>query len=236
MEQLPLPTSLAEVEAVSDPLARTRKKEGKKNKEKKQKLMLRWQLIRALYQPNPPETIAKIQEVLHRLQRSPEGWQLAQSLIAHREDNIRFYAALTLIIKLNRDRYVCVSEQREAEQHLTVDSAGLSEDDAKGLLENLIGWTLQSLADGAGNFVIKKLCTALVTYFMHFSHLWPNCIRHFIYCLDLGRGAPADSLDDALSSEILVGKLDRLKLRVAIWFATTFVEEVGKTDMSAPKL
>lgn len=65
------------------------------------------QLIRALYQPNPPETIAKIQEVLHRLQRSPEGWQLAQSLIAHREDNIRFYAALTLIIKLNRDRYVC---------------------------------------------------------------------------------------------------------------------------------
>lgn len=62
-------------------------------------------MIRALYQPNPPETISKIQEVLHRLQRSPEGWQLAQSLIAHREDNIRFYAALTLIIKLNRDRY-----------------------------------------------------------------------------------------------------------------------------------
>jgi hypothetical protein len=64
-------------------------------------------LIRALYQPNPPETISKIQEVLQRLQRAPEGWQLAQSLISHHEDNIRFYAALTLIIKLNRDRYVC---------------------------------------------------------------------------------------------------------------------------------
>ncbi|KAJ4304020.1 member of the karyopherin-beta [Collariella sp. IMI 366227] len=157
MEQLPLPTSLAEVEA----------------------------LIRALYQPNPPETISKIQEVLHRLQRSPEGWQLAQSLIAHREDNIRFYAALTLIIKLNRDRY--------------------------------------------------KLCTALATYFMNFSHLWPNCIRHFIYCLDLGRGAPVDALDDALSTDILVTKLDRQKLRAAIWFATAFVEEVGKTDLNAPK-
>ncbi|KAH6849712.1 armadillo-type protein [Chaetomium sp. MPI-CAGE-AT-0009] len=189
MEQLPLPTSLAEVEA----------------------------LIRALYQPNPPETISKIQEVLHRLQRSPEGWQLAQSLISHREDNIRFYAALTLIIKLNRD------------------SSGLGEDDAKGLLENIIGWTIQSLADGAGNFVIKKLCTALVTYFMHFSHLWPNCIRHFIYCLDLGRGTSVDSLGDALSADILVAKLDPQKLKMAIWFATSFVEEVGKTDMSAPK-
>jgi uncharacterized membrane protein len=175
-------------------------------------------LIRALYQPNPPETISKIQDVLQRLQRSPEGWQLAQSLISHREDNIRFYAALTLIIKLNRD------------------SAGLSEDDAKGLLENLIGWVIQSLADGAANFVIKKLCTALVTYFMHFSHLWPNCTRHFIYCLDLGRGAPVDGLDDALQTDILVAKLDRQKLRLAIWFATSLVEEVGKTDMTAPKL
>lgn len=125
---------------------------------------------------------------------------------------------------------------RHATAHLTGNSTGLSEDDAKSLLENLIGWTLGSLTEGAGNFVIKKLCTALVTHFMHFSHLWPNCVRHFLYCLDLGRGAPLDSLDDALSSEILVGKLDRLKLRVAIWFATTLVEEVGKTDMSAPKL
>lgn len=115
-------------------------------------------------------------------------------------------------------------------------SAALSDDDAKGLLGNLVGWTIQALADGAGNFVIKKLCTALVTYFMHFSHLWPSCIRHFVYCLDLGRGAPLDSLDDALPTDALVGKLDRQRLRVAIWFATLFVEEVGKTDMNAPKL
>ncbi|KAL1839946.1 hypothetical protein VTJ49DRAFT_990 [Mycothermus thermophilus] len=182
MEQLPLPTSLAEVEA-----------------------------------PNPPETISRIQEVLHRLQRSSEGWQLAQSLIAHREDNIRFYAALTLIIKLNRD------------------SAGLSEDDASSLLENIIGWTIQALADGAGSFVVKKLCTALVTFFVHFSQLWPNCLRHFVYCLDLGRGSPLEGLDNALSTDLLVSKLDRRKLRLAIWFATTLVEEVGKTDMNAPK-
>jgi hypothetical protein len=115
-------------------------------------------------------------------------------------------------------------------------SAGLSDDDAKGLLENLVGWTIQSLADGAANFVVKKLCTALVTYFMHFSHLWPSCIRHFIYCLDLGRGAPVDSLDDALSTNVLVDKLDRQRLRAAMWYASAFVEEVGKTDMNASKL
>ena len=114
-------------------------------------------------------------------------------------------------------------------------SAGLSDDDAKGLLENIIGWTVQSLVDGAGAFVTRKLCSALVTYFMHFSHLWPSCLRHFLYCLDLGGGAPVENLDDALGTDVLVSKLDRQRLRVAIWFATSLVEEVGKTDMSAAK-
>ncbi|KAK4227944.1 putative importin [Podospora fimiseda] len=186
MEPLPLPTSLAEVEA----------------------------LIRELYRPFQPD-VARIQDVLHRLQKSPEGWQLAQTLITHREDEIRFFAALTLMIKLNRD------------------SASLSEDDAKGLLESIINWTIQSMQDGAGPIVTRKLCSALVTYFVHFSHLWPNCVHHFIYCLDLGRGTRADAVDDALASNILVDKLDRPKLRVAVWFAITLVEEVGKTDMNS---
>lgn len=114
-------------------------------------------------------------------------------------------------------------------------SAGLSEDDAKGLLGNIIGWTVQSLADGAGAFVTRKLCSALVTYFMHFSHLWPSCVRHVLYCLDIGRGTSVEGLDDALGADLLASRLDRPKLRVATWFATSFVEEVGKTDMSAAK-
>ena len=81
----------------------------------------------------------------------------------------------------------------------------------------------------------KKLCSALVTFFVHFSHLWPSCVRHFLYCLDVGHGTPVESLDDALPTDSLVAKLDRQKLRVAIWFATSFVEEVGKTDMTAVK-
>jgi hypothetical protein len=80
------------------------------------------------------------------------------------------------------------------------------------------------------------LCTALVTYFVHFSRLWTKCLRHFVYCLDLGRGTAPESLDDALSTEILVAKLDRRKLRLAIWFATTLVEEVGSSEFSQPSL
>ncbi|KAK3368200.1 armadillo-type protein [Podospora didyma] len=189
MAQLPLPTSLDEVVS----------------------------LIRELYSPNSPDTISKVQEVLHRLQRSQEGWQLAQSLITHSDDNIKFYAALTLIVKLNRD------------------SAELSEDEAKGLIENIVGWVLQSLADGSGAFVTKKLCSALVTYFIHFSHLWPSCVRHFVSCLDIGRAFPPDALDDTLPTKELVLKLNGQQTKLAVWFIASLVDEVGKTDMNSPK-
>jgi hypothetical protein len=76
MDSIPLPSSLAEVEG----------------------------LIQALYQPAPPQTIARIQEVLQTLQKSAEGWQLAQSLLSSRDENIKFFGALTLIVKLNTER------------------------------------------------------------------------------------------------------------------------------------
>jgi hypothetical protein len=61
------------------------------------------QLIVQLYQPGAPETIAKTQETLQKLQRSPQGWQLANSLASHENEQVRFFAALTFIVKLNTD-------------------------------------------------------------------------------------------------------------------------------------
>jgi hypothetical protein len=56
-----------------------------------------------LYQPGAPETIAKTQETLQKLQRSPQGWQLANSLATHANEQVRFFAALTFTVKLNTD-------------------------------------------------------------------------------------------------------------------------------------
>lgn len=76
MENIPIPNTLPEVE----------------------------QLIHELYKPNSAETITRIQEVLQRLQKSPQGWQLAQGLLTCPGDNIKFFGALTIIVKLNTER------------------------------------------------------------------------------------------------------------------------------------
>lgn len=111
----------------------------------------------------------------------------------------------------------------------------MTDDLAKELLSTLINWVLQALAEGSATFVVKKLCAALITFFLHYPSLWAHCLRHFIYCLDVGNSVPPESVDEKLPTTVLVEGLEPLKLKVAIWFATALVEEVGKTDMNAAK-
>lgn len=60
-------------------------------------------LVLQLYQSGAPEKVAGIQETLQKLQRSSEGWQLAHSLLGSKEESVRFFGALTFIVKLNTD-------------------------------------------------------------------------------------------------------------------------------------
>lgn len=68
------------------------------------------QLVLALYEPSPPETIARIQETLHRMQRSPSGWWIARDLLGYADDKVKFFGALTLIVKLNTERLYTTSQ------------------------------------------------------------------------------------------------------------------------------
>lgn len=64
------------------------------------------QLIHRLYGSSEEADVrVQIQEVLQRFQKSPEGWQLSQALIARPGDNIKVFGVLTIIVKLNTERY-----------------------------------------------------------------------------------------------------------------------------------
>ena len=94
---------------------------------------------------------------------------------------------------------------------------------------------MRSLADGSGPVVIRKLCSALVTFFIHFSQYWPNCVQHLVYCLDIGRAVPVDDANDATPTAEIIRSLEESKLLAALWFAASFVEDVGKTEMNSQK-
>lgn len=92
------PTSMAEVETVSCSFG------GKLILSNLSK-----QLVRQLYQPGSPQKIAQVQEMLQQLQRSPEGWQLANDLFNSSDEKVKFFATLTFTVKLNSDSSVPVT-------------------------------------------------------------------------------------------------------------------------------
>jgi hypothetical protein len=60
----------------------------------------------ALYEPSQPEAVKQIQETLHHVQKSPAAWGVARDLFGYEDDKVRFFAALTIIVKLNTERFV----------------------------------------------------------------------------------------------------------------------------------
>ncbi|UKZ78094.1 hypothetical protein TrVFT333_005828 [Trichoderma virens FT-333] len=77
-------------------------------------------LILSLYEPASPSTISKTQATLSRLQGSPQAWSLAHHLLGRPDEKVKFFGALTIIVKLNTE------------------SASLSDGDATELLVSLL--------------------------------------------------------------------------------------------------
>ncbi|KAJ2895920.1 hypothetical protein MKZ38_006038 [Zalerion maritima] len=175
-------------------------------------------LIETLYSPGQnPARLSQIQEILQSLQKSAGGWKLAAGLLANQDDKIRFFGALTIVVKLNNE------------------SSTLSTQDAVEILQMLIEWLITALDQGSGAMALKKLCSALVTYFIHFSTSWHFCVRHLIYCLAEHKAASIKDIDGAPKTNEILGTLSPRAIQVALWFAGSLVEDANKTDINSPK-
>lgn len=63
-------------------------------------------LVKRLYESNPPAIIQQINDQLQALQISAHGWQLGDELLASGDANVRFFGALTFMVKLTREGWV----------------------------------------------------------------------------------------------------------------------------------
>ncbi|RCI10987.1 hypothetical protein L249_5439 [Ophiocordyceps polyrhachis-furcata BCC 54312] len=172
-------------------------------------------LILSLYQPNPPQIIADAQASLSRFQCSPRAWAMIQDLLERPDENVKFFGALTLIIKLNKE------------------SATLSNDDATELLIRLIGWYIRSLMQADSLLVLKKLSSAIATYFIQFHYLWPCYLRHLVICLASSRSLSTKATLDTGDTTAALNSLCAKRLQAVIWVLTSVMEDVSRIDLTA---
>ncbi|KAL9000030.1 MAG: hypothetical protein Q9169_001275 [Polycauliona sp. 2 TL-2023] len=172
-------------------------------------------LVLQLYQPASPQEISQTEKALQEIQRSDTGWHMADVLLGSEDANVRFFGALTFTVKIN------------------CDWESLKEGEVEQLLHQLVTWLTLRVKSNETPLVVKKLCTALVAYFLRSSASWQRCLLHLICSL---------SEEECVNYELMMSQHYELATRVvtslgapqllaAMWFATTLVQEVGRTSL-----
>ncbi|TGZ81094.1 ARM repeat-containing protein [Ascodesmis nigricans] len=170
-------------------------------------------LVKQLYQPNnSPQRIVAIQNVLQQVQRSPEGWQLADSLLQDPDQNVQFMGALTFTIKLNSDW------QTVPESEVTV------------LRDRLINWLVRLVAGGASQLAIMKMCSTLVVFFIRYPKSFQHPVKQLLLSLCANEARCDEAFDSAHGIGMLQALSDERQLALS-WFSTTLVQEVGKIEV-----
>lgn len=70
------------------------------------------ELVRRLNDPRYAAGASQISRELQEIQLSDQGWAAADAMLDHADNNIKFYGALSLQIKLNKDRSVLFDQHR----------------------------------------------------------------------------------------------------------------------------
>lgn len=160
-------------------------------------------LVQQFYRPGKPQGIKEIDEHLQALQLSDQGWQLADMLLQSEDRNVRFFGALTFTIKIKRD-WATLNEQASA-----------------SLLNRLLQNLTHLVNCGESTMVVKKLCNALIAYYLLPSTCWETPVTDIMVALAGGQGLVFDG-----SSSVEVARiLGYHQLLAALWFATGLAEE-----------
>lgn len=176
--------------------------------------------------------IAQTQATLSRLQGTPEAWGLARILLEKPDQQVKFFGALTIVIKLNNERYSCLCY---CYWPLTnpLCSSSLSPEDASELLLLLINHYLDTLRSQSSPLVARKLASALATFFINFHQLWSRFIRHLIFCLVSGQSCLPNALDEGPDTVSLMERMEPSQAQAALWVLTNVFDEVAKINLNS---
>ncbi|KAK9464428.1 armadillo-type protein [Lipomyces arxii] len=175
------------------------------------------QKVKTFYDIGNSEHIAQIQRELQVLQKSSEGWKLADALLADLDPNVRFFGALTYTVKLNQDW------------------PSLTSSDISILLNRLTNWFLTYRY--GPRFIVQKIAATLLLVLNRrpsdASSVWPYPVYDVI--VSLAQNAPVvGSVDlmNEISFRATIQSLSQEDLEVALLFCKTFSEEIADADVA----
>ncbi|PVI02736.1 ARM repeat-containing protein [Periconia macrospinosa] len=164
-------------------------------------------LVKTMYDPGNAKKIAETEATLRVLQRSPQGWEIGDALLNNADENIRFFGAITLTVKLNAD------------------SAGLTEEEGEQLLSKLIHHLVTHPRTSPST---RKLCSTLAQFFTKPISSWTNCVRSLAVSFALQQPVLDKDLENHPSTWDILPQLPDEQLLILLDFAMNLADESKK--------
>jgi hypothetical protein len=164
-------------------------------------------LVKSLYEPGQAKKISETEATLRVLQRSPQGWQIADALLKSDNEQVRFFGALTLTVKLNAD------------------SAELDEASSEQLLSTLIYHLVSTPTSSSAT---RKVSSTLAQYFTKPISVWTQSIRSLAVSFAAQRPVLDETLDEHPSIWDLLPQFSDDQLLVMLDFAMSLADESKK--------
>lgn len=169
------------------------------------------ELVKVLTGPGPsPAAASDASNALQKIQLSPAGWAIGDTLLQSDIPNLRFYGAITFQIKLNRQ------------------ARSLSTDDADHVRSRLIDALLYSTQVNDPAFVQRKIAGTLATYFTKSPFPWNNALAQVLVQI-LGIALP--SLGKHADA---VNVLSASHKTMMYHLGTSLAEDVGNEQGDSP--
>ncbi|KAF1971854.1 ARM repeat-containing protein [Bimuria novae-zelandiae CBS 107.79] len=165
------------------------------------------ELVKTLYDPGHARKIPETEATLRVLQRSPQGWEIGDALLNSTDENVRFFGALTLTIKVNAD------------------STSLSDEESTQLLSKLI---YHLVTRPSSSVATRKLCSTLAQYFTKPISSWTECIRSLVLSFALQQPILDDALEHHPSTWDVIPQLPDEHLLTLLEFAMNLADETKK--------
>lgn len=116
------------------------------------------------------------------------------------------------------------------ESLLTVSRSELRDEDVLSLFQRLLQRLLQSVDRNVGSIVARKLCSALVAYFLRPNVSWTRCLRTLIVAFKQGQIFHEQDIDSSITLDLLLSELKLEQMMTLLWFSQILAEEVSKHD------
>ncbi|KAF1947052.1 hypothetical protein EJ02DRAFT_334677 [Clathrospora elynae] len=164
-------------------------------------------LVKSLYEPGQAKKISQTEATLRVLQRSPQGWEIADALLKSDDEQARFFGALTLTVKLNAD------------------SAELTEEQSEQLLSTLIH---HLVSRPTSSIATRKVSSTLAQYFTKPISVWNQCIRSLAVSFAAQQPVLDNALNEHPSTWDLLPTFSDDQLLVILDFAMSLADETKK--------